>query len=582
MARSTELADLFRQPSLVTHRNYEICKAYYLDDIPAEHLAQRFDLHPDSVRAIVRDFASSPDLEQFFLVNRPGRQSAPKREQLTEQITRLRGQGLTLAEIRNQLQQQGQSISEPYLCRILQEEGLGGLRGHRQAQTTTTKQAKDGSDIPDSADARLCSLEPGRCFATKVAGLFLFVPLLLALDLPAAVAAARWPGSKAIPALQTILALLVGKLLGKRRVSHISDLCNDEGAGLFAGLKVLPKNTFATDYSYRTERAMSDRFIAALLSKAALGEGPPSFNLDFHIIPFRGQDADLEKHWLAGRHRAAVAVMAFVAQHWQRRVMCYATANVVRNEADRMAVRFADHWKEQTGQYPARLLFDGRVTTYSGLNDLNQRQVGFITIRRRGSAMLRRAARLPASAWERCQVKQAKGGIRTIQYVDEQVRLNDYQGTVRQIIVRGLRREEPTFFLTNDKPVRQTARDVVQDYAQRNLVENELGEQITFFHLDCLNSDVRLNVDFDLTMTVLADLLYREMARRLKGFEHASPQKLFRKFVDTPGSVKIGEDQIRVRLHKRAHNPLLKEAALADASLPVPWLQGRSVLLDLP
>lgn len=113
-------------------------------------------------------------------------------------------------------------------------------------------------------------------------------------------------------------------------------------------------------------------------------------------------------------------------------------------------------------------------------------------------------------------------------------------------------------------------------------MENELGEQITFFHLDCLNSDVRLNVDFDLTMTVLADLLYREMARRLKGFEHASPQKLFRKFVDTPGSVKIGEDQIRVRLHKRAHNPLLKEAALADASLPVPWLQGRSVLLDLP
>jgi hypothetical protein len=29
----------------------------------------------------------------------------------------------------------------------------------------------------------------------------------------------------------------------------MSDLCNDEGAGLFAGLNVLPKTTFATDYS---------------------------------------------------------------------------------------------------------------------------------------------------------------------------------------------------------------------------------------------------------------------------------------------------------------------------------------------
>ena len=59
---------------------------------------------------------------------------------------------------------------------------------------------------------------------------------------------------------QAILALLCGKLLGQRRISHISDLCNDEGAGLFADLNVLPKATFATDYSYRTERPMSDRF----------------------------------------------------------------------------------------------------------------------------------------------------------------------------------------------------------------------------------------------------------------------------------------------------------------------------------
>lgn len=425
-------------------------------------------------------------------------------------------------------------------------------------------------------------MQPGRCFPTKVAGLFLFVPLLLALDLPAAVALAHWPGSRVIPGLQAILALLAGKLLGKRRVSHISDLCDDEGAGLFAGLNILPKTTFATDYSYRTERAMSERFIAALLSKAPLCEPPHSFNLDFHTIPFRGQDADLEQHWLAQRNRAQVAVMAFVAQESGRRVVCYATANVLRDEADQMAVRFADHWKTQTGQYPARFLFDSRVTTYAGLSELNQRQVGFITIRRRGSAMLRRVAELEADAWEQCSVKQAKGKTRRIRYVDESVQLAGYQGLVRQIVVRGLGREEPTFFLTNDRPSRQTAREVVQTYAQRNLIENALGEQMTFFHLDCLSSDVRLNVDFDLTLTVTADLLYQEAARRLKGFERASPQKLFRKFVDTAGSVQITENAVCVRLDKRAHNPVLKEAGLTGQTLPVPWLQGRPVILDLP
>jgi len=412
--------------------------------------------------------------------------------------------------------------------------------------------------------------------------LFLFVPLLLALDLPAAVERARWPGSCAVPALQAILALLSAKLLGKRRISHISDLCNDEGAGLFSGLNVLPKTTFATDYSYRTDRGMNERFLDALLSKAALGEGPHTFNLDFHAIAFRGDDADLEKHWLAQRNRAGAAVMAFVAQEIKRRVLCYANANVLRNEADQMAVRFADHWKAETGHYPERLLFDGRVTTYAELNALEQRHIGFITIRRRGCGMLRRLNRLQASAWQRCQITQAKGQKRLVSYVDEETQLTGYQGSVRQLIVRGLGRETPTFFLSNDRPQRQTAREVIQTYAQRNLVEGGLGEQITFFHLDCLCSDVRLNVDFDLTLTVAADLLYRELGRRLKGFEKASPHKLFRKFVDTTGCIEIEEDKVIVRLVKRAHNPLLKEAGLTGPTSPVPWLGNRPLVLQLP
>src|SRR5262249_15846004 len=154
---------------------------------------------------------------------------------------------------------------------------------------------------------------------------------------------------------------------------------------------------------------------------------------------------------------------------------------------------------------------------------------------------------------------QAKGKKRAVSYVDEQTRLTGYEGPVRQIIVRGLGREEPTFFLCNDRPRRQTAREVIQAYARRNLVEAGLAEPITFFHLDCLSSDVRLNADFDLTLTVAADLLYRELARRLKGFAHASPQKLYRKFIDTTGSVQVERDQVRVRLTKRVHNPLLKE-----------------------
>jgi transposase len=581
MARSPDLTRLFRLPESPAHRRFEVCRAYFLESTPADDIAQRFQLHGDTVRAIVRDFARDPDVNSFFAAAVPGPKTAPKRDTIQLRACELRREGATLPAIRATLEAEGFDVSESYLFRLLQRSGLAATR-HRQPPPQPGDYAADGSIIPDIADARACPLEDGRRFPTEVAGLFLFFRSLLDLELPQAVAAAGLPGSEQIPPLQAVLALLVPKLLGKRRVSHISDLCCDEGAGLFAGLNVLPKVTYATDYSYKTERAMTERLVAAVIARTPLGDPPLSFNLDFHAIPFRGAEPDLENHWVPMRNRAVPSVMAFVAQAAGRRVICYATANLLREEADSMVPKFADYWKEQTGHYPARLLFDSRATTYAGLSHLTQREVGFVTIRRRGSAMLARVGSLPADRWQHCQITQAKGKRRQVRYVDESVRLEGYEGALRQLIVTGLGHESPTFFLTNDRPRAQTAREVIQTYASRNHIENHLGEQITFFHLDCLCSDVRLNVDFDLTLTVLADLLYRDLAERLRGFAQAGPSRLYRKFVAAPGSIEITAKEVIVRLDKRAHNPLLKEAGLTKPTRPVPWLGGRSVRISCP
>jgi transposase len=581
MARSQELARLFQQPASPAQRRFEVCRAYFLERTPADELALRFQLHVGTVRAIVRDFARKPDVNAFFSAAQPGRKTSPKRAAIHDRACELRRQGRTLADIRAQLDQEGHTVSESYLFRVLQRAGLATTR-QRRPPPQAGQRANDGSTVPAVAAVEELSLKEGRRLNTQVAGLFLFLPQLLDLDLPQAVGYAGLPGSEQIPPLQALLALLAPKLLGKRRVSHISDLCHDEGAGLFAGLNVLPKITYATDYSYKTERVMNERLIAAVIAKTPLGDPPLSFNLDFHAIPFRGAQPDLENHWVPLRNRALPAVMAFVAQVAGRRVMCYATANVLRAEADNMVPKFAEYWKEQTGHYPARLLFDSRATTYAGLSQLTQRQVGFITIRRRGCGMLARVRRLPADSWQHCQIAQAKEKRRQVRYVDERVQLDGYPGTVRQLIVTGLGHESPTFFLTNDHPQPQTAREVIQTYASRNHVENRLGEQITFFHLDCLCSDVRLNVDFDLTLTVLADLLYRSLAGRLKGFGQASPSKVFRKFVDAPGVIEVTAEGIIVRLSKRAHNPLLKEAGLTQPTRAVPWLEGRCVRVECP
>jgi len=134
------------------------------------------------------------------------------------------------------------------------------------AVSLTRTDSQDGSEVPAVADVTELSLESGRHVPTQVAGLFLSVPLLQQAHFVEAVEKAGYPGTRQIPSLQAMLALLAPKLLGKRRVSHISDLASDEGAGLFAGLNVLPKTTYATDYSYRTDRAMNERFVDVLVS----------------------------------------------------------------------------------------------------------------------------------------------------------------------------------------------------------------------------------------------------------------------------------------------------------------------------
>jgi hypothetical protein len=356
----------------------------------------------------------------------------------------------------------------------------------------------------------------------------------------------------------------------------------DEGAGLFAGLNVPVKTTYATDYSYKATRSMNQKFLDFLVGQLPLEEAPLQFNLDFHAVPFRGKNNDLENHWVAMSHKGLPSVMTFVAQESTRRVMCYATANVVREETDEMVVRFARHWKQRHGQYPGRMLFDSRATTYEYLNELNRLHVGFITIRRRGAAMIHRVRALPKSSWSSCQVTQAKGKRRSVRYLDEEVCLDGYEGTVRQLVVEGLGHESPTFLLTNDKPESLTAREVLETYASRNHVEHSLGEKITFFHLDCLASDVRLNVDFDLTLTTVAALLYHRLASRLKGFEDATPYNLFRKFVNTHGRIEIEKKEVVVYFDKRAHNPVLKEGGFGISTAPVPWLNRRTVRLVFP
>jgi hypothetical protein len=223
------------------------------------------------------------------------------------------------------------------------------------------------------------SLESGRRLPTRNAGIFLFLPLLAQLHFDRIVIQAGYPGSTMVPAPSALLALLTLKLLDKGRRGHINDFNFDAALGLFAGLNILPKKSFATDSSYRTTRANPRALLEGWVT--ALGKvlfpGANTFAVDFHPIPYRGDPTGPDRHYIPGRGTAGPGVQTFFALEQESRCLCDANANRTRGEQPGELMRFLEFWHTLTDHDPQWLCFDSKLIDYS----LADREFPIISLR---------------------------------------------------------------------------------------------------------------------------------------------------------------------------------------------------------
>jgi hypothetical protein len=384
------------------------------------------------------------------------------------------------------------------------------------------------------------------------------------------------PGSKMIPAGAAMRSLLALKLFGNARHSHVMSSVFDDGLALFAGLNVIPKRSFLTEYSCRIDPGSYPKLMRLwfdAVGRIGLERGN-SFHLDFHTIPFHGEDALVEKHYVSKRSRRQKGILAFLAQDAGTHVFCYANAQLRKNEQNGEILRFVDFWKERTGRYPEELIFDSKLTTYANLNELNEKKIDFITLRRRSDKILQEIQQEPPSAWRRIELEAVTRAHRTPRILDRRIELKGYVGPIRQVTVTDLGHEEPTLLLTNQ--LTRSPAKLIGRYAQRMLIENNIADGIDFFHMDALSSAVAMKVDCDLQLTLMASSLYRLLGTTIgNGYQTAKSRHIFRDFVDATAAVSVGENDITVRFQKRAHNPLLIAAGLTRTDAPIPWLGGK-------
>src|SRR5436305_3911772 len=276
-----------------------------------------------------------------------------------------------------------------------------------------------------------------------------------------------------------------------------------------------------------------------------------SFDLDFHTIPFHGEEPLVEKHYVSQRSRSQKGVLAFLAQDAETRVFCYANAELRKDQRDDEILRFVDFWKQRTGHWPEELIFDSKLTTYANLSALNGMGIQFITLRRRTKKLLAEVAQTPVSAWRRIELESTSRAYKTPRVLDRRIRLRDYDGPLRQLTVAELGHEEPTLLLTNQ--LTRSAVQLIGRYAQRMLIENKIEDGIDFFHMDALTSAVALKVNCDLQLTLMASSLYRFLAVRIgNGYEVVKSRHLFRDIIDATADITIGEQEVLVKFQKRA------------------------------
>jgi len=567
-------AEFFTNPLEPAQRRYEALRRYLVEGLSAEAAGAPFGYSRATMYQMAAELRAGRG--RFFCSAKPGPKGPRQTHTLRERVLAMRAQNHSVKEIADALTAEGTPISHQSVWVICSSEGLSRLpprarRGQGPAPRTEAVWA-----------APLDGWPAGARWECAHAGAYLLLPAMVEAALPEVIAAGGYPATSVLSAWHSMASLVLLKLLRVNRVSHATELAADEALGLAVGLNVLPKATHLTSYSYRVRRQMNTAALTELVRRlraGGLASGDAGFNLDFHSIRHYGQEAPLDNNYVPKRSQATRSVLAFFAQDHASTEMVYANADVTKRESAKEVLAFAEHWRHTTGSDPGLLVFDSKLTTHAVLEELSGRNISWLTLRQRREKTLAELAALPDSAWTPVNIERA-GRYRHPHLYEQEVAIKGISAPVRQIAVRNIGREEPTLLITNDAATR--ARDLFARYAERMLVENELAAYIAGFHVDALSSGLALNVDLDTTLTVVAGSLYRLLARNLKRYEQMTPERIWRHFVDTTGSVVVDEAGATVSLTRRTYTPVLLQAGFGELDVPVPWWGDRHLRFRFP
>ena len=412
-----------------------------------------------------------------------------------------------------------------------------------------------------------------------VGGIFYFIPYMLQMGLYDLIGVSSFPETTKLSKFNSVFSILALKLIGHERLSKISCYNQDVGFGFFAGLNVPPKATATSTYSYQVDHDMVDDFMNNFMMKMNAvypqyyqGE---TINLDFHNIPHYGDKSQMEKNWVGAKHQALKSAKTFFAQDGQSHHLLYANTDIDKEETSDEIMNFVNYWTGIKGVINQTLVFDSKLTTYENLESLDDDNVKFITLRRRGKKLIEEANNLSEREWIKVDLKKKKRTYNKFKMYTRDIILPRTDLEVRQVIFKDHGRQQPTFLITNNYDFKLEKLALL--YANRWLIENKFSELINFFKLNALSSPFMIRIYFDVILTLIADTLYRLLAQDLKRYEKSTPKTLFSDFINCSCKGKVKDDKIIIQMKKKATTPIFKSCDVFRSSYEVPWFGGKKL-----
>ncbi len=571
--------EFFTNPNTIAQKQYEALRMYFIENKSAKEVAGLFGYTYRGFTTIIsnfrKDLKTLPASEIFFKEKKRGKKITQQITNAKAEIIKLRKKYYSVEDIKTTLDSKNIKISEKTIYNILTAEGFSRLP--RRRKTTKRHLEKPKIEAEKSVALRFEDEE----FKSVSAGLLALLPYIEKFGLREIIEESKYPGTKTIGKINSILSFIALKASNIRRYTCDDLWCMDRGSGLFAGLNVLPKAAWFSSYSHRVTSRMNKEFLHKLhkkwLTEGLLGD---TFNLDFTTIPYWGDDEHLENNWSGKRGKALSSILAVLAHAPDSGLIDYGDAEVTHENESSIVLEFLDFYRDSPEEKRKLryLVFDSKFTNYENLNRLDKNRIKFITIRRRGKNIVHRLENLSSNNWKNIRVETAGNKKRTIKVFEEEVNLKGYEGKVRQINITGHGKIKPAIIITND--FEMATEEVVRKYSRRWIVEKAISEQISFFHLNNVSSSMVIKVDFDLTMTILTHNLYRLFALDLGRYKHLTDQSIYEKFIENSADIKIEGKAIRVRYKKKRNLPLVLEVLEKYQHLNYDWLNNKKIIFS--